>query len=102
VTVNKATPSIALKASTSTADVNTTVTFTATVTGSALAKPTGTVNFLDGTTKLGPGTLNSSGVATYSTSKLAAGKHSVTADYTGSSDYTAKNSTAVSVTVTAP
>ena len=47
--------------------VGQTVTFTAAVTSSG-GTPTGTVNFLDGTTQIGSGTLNGSGVATFSTS----------------------------------
>jgi hypothetical protein len=55
------------------------VTLTATVTPSTA---TGFVNFIDGTTTLGTGTLTS-GVATFTTSSLAVGNHSVTASYTG-------------------
>ncbi len=53
------------------------VTFTATVTGGT---PGGTVNFLDGVTPLGSGTL-ASGIATLATSALTAGPHSITAVY---------------------
>ncbi|MFY9701882.1 MAG: Ig-like domain-containing protein, partial [Terriglobales bacterium] len=41
--------------------------------------PTGTVTFYDGATALGTGTLNGSGIATYTTSSLAVGQHSMTA-----------------------
>jgi hypothetical protein len=57
-------------------------TFTATLTG-VIAMPTGTVNFYDGTTLLGTGTLNGSGVATYTTSALTVGTHSIYANYLG-------------------
>src|SRR6202034_1375532 len=77
------------------------VTFTATVAadipGSGAA--TGTVTFLDGTTTLGTGTLNGSGVATFSTSALTVGSHSITAVYGGDADFTASTSTAVSQVV---
>ncbi|HVM50529.1 MAG TPA: autotransporter-associated beta strand repeat-containing protein [Candidatus Acidoferrum sp.] len=53
---------------------------TATVTGGSNGD---TVQFLDGVTVLGTGTL-SSGVASYSTSSLALGPHSITAHYVGS------------------
>jgi streptogramin lyase len=55
------------------------VTFTATVSPSAA---TGTVTFYDGGTSLGTGTL-SGGIATFATSALSVGSHSVTAQYAG-------------------
>src|SRR5208283_4994873 len=58
-----------------------TVIFTATV-RSAGPTPTGKVKFMDGTKALGSRTL-SSGAATLTTSKLAVGSHSITAEYTG-------------------
>jgi len=57
------------------------VTFTATVTGSGT--PTGTVTFKDGAAVIGTGSLNGSGVATFSTSTLSVGSHSITATYNG-------------------
>ena len=72
-----------------TADPNPTVfgqpvTFTATVTVvvPGAGTPTGTVDFLDGATKLGTGTL-SGGVATFRISTLSVGTHSITASYGG-------------------
>ncbi len=61
-----------------------TVTFTATVT-SAGPTPTGKVEFKDGTKEIKSVTL-SGGVATLTTSKLAVGSHSITAEYTGDDD----------------
>jgi hypothetical protein len=90
-----------LASSSSTAASGTSVTFTATVT-SAAGTPAGTVNFTQGTTKLGSGTLNASGIATYSTSSLAVGSDSVAAAYAGNSDFAASTSSAVAVSVTAP
>ena len=50
------------------------VTFTATVAPQSGSNvPTGTVTFLDGTTTLGEGTLNASGVATFSYDRLGGG-----------------------------
>jgi hypothetical protein len=58
------------------------VTFTGTVTSRAFdGRPTGTVSFFDGTTKIGTSNLDSTGVATFATSTLAFGMHSVTATY---------------------
>ena len=63
------------------------VTFTATVTSTA-GTPTGTAQFKDGGTNLGsPQALNGSGVATFSTSSLTAGLHTITADYSGDANF---------------
>ena len=78
------------------------VTFTATVSpqsGSGVA--TGTVTFLDGTTSLGTAPLNASGVATFSTTTLAAGSNSITASYGGDANNSPSTSTAVTVSVAA-
>ncbi len=64
-------------------------TLTATVTAVAPGSdtPTGSVEFFDGTTDLGPGTL-SDGVATFTTSSLTVGAHSLTAVYGGDTNFT--------------
>lgn len=94
--------STALTASPSSAVSGTSVGFTATVTAaSGTAVPTGTVTFKDGSTTLGTGTLNGSGVATYATSSLGVGSHSVTAVYGGTTGFTGSTSGAVTVTITA-
>jgi hypothetical protein len=64
------------------------VTFTATVTASITGSvtPTGTVNFMDGGTLLGTGTL-SSGQAGFTTSALSVGTHSITAVYSGDTNF---------------
>lgn len=64
------------------------------------AVPTGTVTFLDGTSTLGTGTLNASGVATYSTVTLSLGSHSISASYSGDASNAASTSAAIVVTVT--
>jgi Bacterial Ig-like domain (group 3)/FG-GAP-like repeat len=89
-----------LKSSAATVSAGASVTFTATTTASS-GTPTGTVTFLDGTTALGTGDLNGSGIATYSTSELSAGSHSITASYAGDSAYAASTSSALTETVTA-
>ena len=63
------------------------VTLTASVMGvSGAAQPTlGTVTFLKGTTTLGTATINSSGIATYTTT-LPYGTNSLTAQYSGESN----------------
>ncbi len=90
-----------LTTSAASANLGVSITFTATVT-SALGTPGGTVAFMNGTTQLGTGTLNASGVATYMTSSLAAGTSSITADYGGAATYAPSTSAAVPETITAP
>ena len=77
-----------------------TVTFTATLKDTSNNAVSGaTVTFKEGSTSLGTGTTNSSGVATLSTTSLTVGSHSVTANYGGDSTYAGSNSSSVSVTV---
>jgi hypothetical protein len=74
------------------------VTFTATVTGSA-GTPTGTVTFKNGATILGSNTLDPSGVATFSTSSLSTASHSITGVYGGDSTYAGSTSPVVTQVV---
>jgi hypothetical protein len=69
------------------------VTFTATVTSGYTGTPTGTVSFFDGSTSLGSASL-SGGVATLVTAatSLLAGSHSITANYSGDSNFLSSNS----------
>src|SRR5205823_3202543 len=62
------------------------VTFTATVTAadSGAGTPTGTVTFKDGATTLGSAAVDGSGHASFSTSSLSVGSHSITASFAGS------------------
>ncbi len=76
------------------------VTFTATVTTSGSTAPTGTVTFNDGTAQLGTGTLNGSQVATFATSTLAPGDHSITAVYGGDTSNASSTSDVLTQTVT--
>ena len=73
------------------------ITFTAAVTSlTGTGTPTGTVDFEDGTTLLGTGTLNN-GTATFSTSALSVGSsHSITAVYLGDSTFSTSTSAALS------
>ena len=62
--------------------------------------PTGTVNFLDGThDRSAPARSIRSGTATFSTSTLALGTHSITAVYAGDTNFVTSTSTAVSQVV---
>jgi len=96
-TIDKVTPTVKLTSSLNPASVGKEVTFKATVTGGALT-PTGTVAFYSGTKSLGTATL-SKGVASFSTSKLAAGKYSFTAKYSGDANDQAAESKALTETI---
>jgi len=74
--------STAVSSSANPQNLGNSVTFTARVT-SAENNATGTVTFQDGSTVLGSAALNASGIATWSTSTLAAGSHSIAAIYSG-------------------
>jgi hypothetical protein len=99
-TVNQDATSASVTSATSPSVFGQSVTFTATVTPSApgAGTPTGTVEFFDGTTSLGTGTLTA-GVATFTTSSLSVASHPVTAVYEGDTDFTTSTSTAFSQTV---
>jgi len=78
------------------------VTFTATVANTnGSATPTGTVSFRDGGAILGSGAL-SGGVATFTTSTLSVGNHSITAIYLGSSGFGASTAPTLTQVVNAP
>lgn len=83
-TVNKITPSVSLASSANPAVIGQSVTFTTIVTAPS-GTPTGTVGFYDGTICLATETLNSSGSATFTTSNLSLGSHSITVVYSGDS-----------------
>ena len=77
------------------------ITFTATVSPvpPATGAPTGTVTFRDGTAVLGYAMLNSSGLATFTTTALAVGTHAVTANYDGDANFVASTSAGVNQVV---
>jgi hypothetical protein len=78
------------------------VTFTATVSHGGSGTPTGNVAFSDGASALATVPINSAGVATYSTSALSVGAHSISADYGGDSNFSASQSATLSLIVQAP
>ncbi len=61
------------------------VVFTATIAVTTGVPVSGTVTFKDGSAVLGSSPINTSGVATFSTSSLAPGQHGISATYTGDS-----------------
>jgi hypothetical protein len=77
------------------------VTLTATVTGSNLNNPTGTVEFKDGNDVIGSAPLTGTGpfTASFNTTLLAAGSHSLTAHYDGDNNFDPNTSSASSLNV---
>jgi photosystem II stability/assembly factor-like uncharacterized protein len=98
--VNQDSTTTALTSSVNPSVFDQSVTFTATVTANppGSGTPTGTVTFKDGTATLGTGAL-SGGVATFSISTLAVGLHSITAVYSGDSNFTTSTSPTLTQTV---
>src|SRR6202042_608211 len=92
------TPQVVDKADTSTAVTSSenpsvfgqSVKFTATVTPVApgAGTPTGTVTALDSGTRIGTGTLDGSGQASFTTSTLSVGDHTITASYGADGNFT--------------
>jgi len=99
-TIGKAATTTTVTASPSPATVGTPVTFTAVsaVTLPGAGTPAGTVTFFDGTMRLGTGQLTVVGgslQATFNSSTLTVGRHSITASYGGNGDFITSTSTAV-------
>ncbi|HYM12457.1 MAG TPA: Ig-like domain repeat protein [Bryobacterales bacterium] len=104
VTVGQASTSTALLANPTSAAFGQTVTLTATVTVTAPGSdaPTGMVQFFDGGTSLGTGTLNAGhpDTASLNVSSLSLGTHSnLTAKYVGDADFSGSTSAPASVTI---
>jgi len=100
VTVSQASTTTNLTYSTDPLGVSVTFTATVAVAAPGSGTPTGTVTFQDGVLSLGNVPL-SAGVATFTTSALTAGPHSITATYGGSVDFTVSTSPALSLPVSA-
>lgn len=84
-TIDKDTPdTVTTVSATNPQIVGQNVTFTATVAGAF--NPTGTVEFYDGATLMGTGSLNGSFQATYTTNALTVGSHTISAFYLGDSN----------------
>lgn len=90
-----ATSSTTLASSLNPSALGDSVTFTATVSGTS---PTGTVTFKDGATTIGSSSVVA-GVATLTTSSLALGAHSMTAQYDGDASNAASTSSALTQNV---
>ncbi|QBB69027.1 Ig-like domain repeat protein [Pseudolysobacter antarcticus] len=97
-TVNKGATTTAVTSSANPSVFGQNVTFTATTSATAPATgvPTGSVTFKDGTTTLCNAVTLSAGVATCASSTLSVATHSITAVYSGDTNYVASTSTALS------
>jgi hypothetical protein len=102
IQVTAATTTITLSVAPSPAIAGQTVTLTATVTPSAgHTANNGFVEFEDGGMPLGVAPLDSTGTATFTTTQLSLGSHSLTAVFLGTRDFNASPSTAVTESVRA-
>ena len=88
VTVGQVSASVGVASSAAPSVVGQSVTLTATITPPAGAGPTGTVQFYDNGTALGPAESVSGGAATLTTSGLGLGSHPITATYGGDGNFT--------------
>jgi hypothetical protein len=100
VLLNTSASATSLKSSAPNSTTGQAVTFTATITGTTVRgatypTPTGTMTFFDGSTQLGQPVAISSGSAAITISTLAAGTHSITANYSGDANYVPTISAAV-------
>ena len=96
--VAQANTATSLTSSNNPSSVGQSVSFTATTLAVAPGAgiPTGAVTFKDGATVLGTMTLDGSGQATFATSTLALGVHSITATYSGDANFIASMSSPLS------
>jgi large repetitive protein len=101
-TVNKYTTSSSVVSGENPSSSGQSVTFTATVTSSSGLIPTGTVTLKNGTATLGAPQTLSSGVASFTTSTLAVGTHSITVVYNGDANDATSTSQAISQVVDEP
>jgi cyclophilin family peptidyl-prolyl cis-trans isomerase len=101
--VNQASTTTTVSASPNPATAGQTTTLTAAVSAAAPGggTATGTVTFQDGTTVLGTATLGANGQATFQTSALTQGLHTITAVYAGDGNFTMSTSIALMLTVSA-
>ncbi len=91
-TITEGTTLTTLASSASNVKFGTAVTFTATVISTNGPTPTGNVQFKEGNTVLGTGTISASGIATLTLSSVAPGSHNIVAAYLGDANDSVSNS----------
>ncbi|MCA1008899.1 Ig-like domain-containing protein [Rhodococcus hoagii] len=99
ITVSKNVTTTTLAAVSSPVMTGQSVTLSATVTGGTQGDP---VDFYDGVTKLGSGTLNASGIATFAWTSTTQGSHSLQAKYLATAKANPSDSASQSVSVVVP
>lgn len=103
VTITPAPSTTTLTASSGSPVLGTSLTLTATVASTTTGTPAGTVNFYNGTTLLNSAPVAvSNGIATLALTSLPVGSQSITASYSGSTDFIASTSNAVIELVLSP
>jgi diadenosine tetraphosphatase ApaH/serine/threonine PP2A family protein phosphatase len=98
-TVKKASTKTTLTSSVNPSSFHQSVTFTATVARAFGGTASGTVTFKNGTVVLGTGAVNSSGVATFSSTALTVAVHSIAASYGGDGNFLSSASSPLAQTV---
>ncbi len=98
-TVNQIATTTALASSPNPSTFDQAVTFTATVTGGGNPVTPGTVTFRDGATVLATIALDGTGEATFTTTALAVGDHTITATFNGNTNFATSTSTPLTQTV---
>jgi hypothetical protein len=99
--VDKASATITVTTSAQPSLVGQTVVFTITVSTDGVGAPAGTVTLKDGATVLGSGALVG-GHYVFTTSALAPGEHSITAEYSGDAQFNAATSAVATHTILVP
>ncbi len=99
VAIGRAASTISLALSNGTTYLGAPVTVTAQVGSTTIGVPTGSVVFYDGTTVLSTAAVGSTGSVSYSTNAFAAGAHSITAIYSGDTNFSNATSAVTVVTV---
>jgi sugar lactone lactonase YvrE len=97
--IGRAASTISLASSNGSPYLGAPVTVTAQVGSTTIGVPTGSVIFYDGTTVLGTAAVDSTGSVSYSTNAFATGAHSITAVYSGDTNFSNVTSAATVVTV---